>query len=319
MAVRTAAARSTFAGADVALILSLALMWGLSFLFIKVAVDDVGPAWVVAGRTSVGAAVLLAILGVRRQPLPRSAAIWRHLTIIGLLSNLFPWLLLAWAEQHLSSGLASVLMALVPTMTLAVAVGVGVERLTGYRVVGLIMALGGTTLAVWREIGADGALVPALGVVLATLLYGIGAVYAKQHVSGRLPALAVATGQVLVAAVIATTSALLLAGTPTGLQVDSAGSLLGLGALGTGLAFLVFYQLLDRVGPTSATLVTYLIPIVGLTAGAVVLGEQFGWNVIAGLAVIIAGIWMAQRETLPGQPPPASGPEPELEVLVTDA
>jgi drug/metabolite transporter (DMT)-like permease len=233
--------------------------------------------------------------------------------VLGLLSNMLPWLLLAWAEQTISSGLTAVLNALTPSMTLVVAVAIGLERLTAPRVLGLSLALGGTTLAVWQELDAEGGLAPILAIVLATVLYGAGAVYAKRTVSGRFGPLQLAAGQVLVSAVIMTTGTLVWAGLPQGLEADSAGSLLGLGALGTGLAFLVFYRLLDSVGATSATLVTYLIPVVGLIAGAVVLSEEFGPNVVAGLVIIVAGIWLAQREPLP-----ASGPEPELEILVTD-
>ncbi|MDX1509981.1 MAG: DMT family transporter [Nitriliruptorales bacterium] len=313
MPVRTDSTRSTFSGTDVALVLALALMWGVSFLFIKVAVTDVSPLWVVAGRTSIGAGVLAVILVARGRRLPTDRALWKHLAIIGLMSNMLPWLLLAWAEQDISSGLASVLNALVPSMTLVVAVAVGIERLTVHRVAGLFLALGGTVVAVWSELGSGGDTLATLAVVAATILYGIGTVYAKRHVSGRLGALDVAAGQILVSAVVTTIAALAFSGLPTGLELDSAGALVGLGALGTGLAFVAFYELLERVGPTSATLVTYLIPVVGLTAGAVVLGERFGANVIVGLGIIISGIWLAQRESLP-----AGGPEPEFEVLVRD-
>jgi drug/metabolite transporter (DMT)-like permease len=313
MTSRTIASRSTFAPADVALILGLALMWGVSFLFIKVAVTDVGPAWVVAGRTSIGAATLAVILVVRGRRYPTGLDTWRHLVVLGLLSNMLPWLLLAWAEQTISSGLTAVLNALTPSMTLVVAVAIGLERLTAPRVLGLLLALGGTTVAVWQELDAEGGLGPILAIALATILYGMGAVYAKRTVSGRFGPLQLAAGQVLVSAVVTTTGALVFTGLPQGLEADSAGSLLGLGTLGTGLAFLVFYRLLDSVGATSATLVTYLIPVVGLIAGAVVLNETFGPNVVAGLVVIVAGIWLAQREALP-----ASGPDPELEILVAD-
>lgn len=313
MPVRTDSTRSTFSSVDVALILGLALMWGVSFLFIKVAVADVSPLWVVAGRTSIGAGVLAVILVARGRRLPRDRDLWKHLAIIAMMSNMLPWLMLAWAEQSISSGLASVINALVPSMTLAIAVVAGIERLTVHRVTGLLFALVGTVVAVWSELGSGGDALATLAIVAATVLYGIGTVYAKRHVSGRVGALDVAAGQVLVSAVVTTIAALLFDGLPTDLELDSTGALVGLGALGTGLAFVAFYELLERVGPTSATLVTYLIPVVGLTAGAVVLGERFGANVIVGLAIIISGIWMAQRETLP-----AGGPEPEFEVLVRD-
>jgi drug/metabolite transporter (DMT)-like permease len=137
-----------------------------------------------------------------------------------------------------------------------------------------------------------------LAVVGATGLYAIGAVYAKRYVSGRQPALAIATGQVLLAGAISIPTAWVVGPTPawTDLSLAAVGSLVALGGLGTGVAFYLFYALIERVGATNATMVTYLIPVVGLLAGWAILGETFGWHVLAGTAVIVTGIWLAQRE-----------------------
>jgi drug/metabolite transporter (DMT)-like permease len=290
--------RSTFAPRDVAVLVSLGAMWGLSFLFIKIAVEVVAPLWIVAARCVIGAAVLLVLLRVRGTALPRGLRTWRDLTILAALGNAIPWGLMAWSTQFLPSGLVAVVNALAPTSTLVVAILVGLERFSLRRVVGLAVALGGTALAVSSNLGAPGTVVAALAVVAATISYGSGTVYAKQQVSGRHPPLAIATGQVLMAAVLSLPAAALTSPFP---DVDAitpamAGSLAALGVFGTGMAFLAFYTLIERVGATSAILVTYLIPVVALLAGAVILGEPLTLVVVAGTALTIAGIWLAQRE-----------------------
>lgn len=299
------ASRSTFTRADVAVFLTLSSFWGFSFLFIKVGVEAVSPLWVVAARTVVGAAVLLAILRARGRRLPRQLPVWGHLLFLATLGNVLPWVMVAWAERSIPSGLVAVINSFVPAATLAVAALVRVERLTLHRVAGLVLAMGGTAVVVSGELGEPGRLVAVLVVVAATLLFGATGVYAKRFVSGREPAMTVAGGQVLLAAVVSVPAAWLAGPTPDwgGLSWQVWGSLGALGAFGTGAAFFLLYLLIERVGPTSASMVTYVIPVIGLLAGWLVLGERFGWQVIAGAAVIVAGIWLAQRAR-----------EPEVEV-----
>jgi drug/metabolite transporter (DMT)-like permease len=293
--------RSTFAPRDVATLASLAAMWGLSFLFIKVAVEVVHPLWIVAARCGVGALVLLALLRVRRVPLPRGRRIWIDLTILAALGNALPWGLMAFATQYLPSGLVAVVNALAPTSTLVIAIAVGLERGSVRRAVGLIIALSGTALAVSADLGAPGTTLAVLLVVLATVCYGFGSVYAKQHVSGTHPPLAIATGQVLMAALLSFPVAAATSPFPVLADVTPAmwGSLLALGIFGTGLAFRAFYTLIASVGATNTVMVTYLIPVVALLAGALVLGEPLRFVVIAGTALTIGGIWLAQRERTP--------------------
>lgn len=290
--------RSTFTPTDVGLLLALSSMWGFSFLFIKVAVTEVSPLWVVAVRTTIGAVVLLVILRMRGRRLPRGLVTWGHLLVLAIPGNVLPWTMVAWAEQYIPSGLAAVLNALVPIATLSVAASVGLERMTPAKLTGLFAALAGTTIVVSGEIVVDGRMWPVLAVILATLGYAYASVHAKRHVSAHHAPLSIASGQVLLAGCISVPAAWLVGPTPVwgALSAAAIGSLIALGALGTGLAFLVFYMLIERVGATNATMVTYLIPIVGLAAGAIVLGERFGLHVFGGAVVIVVGIWLAQRE-----------------------
>jgi drug/metabolite transporter (DMT)-like permease len=292
----------TFAPRDTALLLTLGGMWGLSFLFIEVALRGLTPLWIVAGRTLVGAVFLLAVLRARRQPLPRASRLWGHLLVLGVVSNALPWGAVAWAQQAIPSGLAALLMALVPTSTLVVSVVLGMERFSPARAVGLLLALGGVGLTVAADLSDTGRLI-AIGVImLATVLYALGAVYAKRYVSGTASPLTIATGQVASAGLVSLVGALVLDPLPTSdaLTPTVLGSVVALGTLGTGAAFLVFYILIDRVGATNTTLVTYLIPLVAVVAGAVVLGERLPPEALAGGALIGVGIWLAQRGTRPG-------------------
>lgn len=298
---RRADVRSTFTLRDVLLLLALACMWGCSFLFIKVAVDVVAPLWIVALRCVIGASLLLVILRIRGTRLPRGRRIWLDLTLLAALGNAIPWALLAWATQYLPSGLVAVVNALAPTSTMLIAMAIGLESAALRRFVGLAIALGGTALAVSGDLGAPGTAVAAVAIVIATVSYGGGTVYAKQRVSGTQPPLAIATGQVVMAALLSLPVALLASPAPelAAVTLPIAGSLVALGVFGTGLAFYTFYALIEGVGATSAVMVTYLIPVVALLAGAVVLGEVLTLVVVAGTALTIGGVWLAQRERTP--------------------
>ena len=297
-------AAARFAPVDVGLLLLLSAMWGMSFLFIELALRELGPIWIVAGRTAVGGIVLLTILLLRGTGLPRGRDLWLRLVTLGVVNNALPWAMVAWAQQRLPSGLTGLLMAIVPTSTLLVAALVGLERITPRRLAGLLLALGGVAVIVGGDAEQPGRVLAVLAVVLATLGYASGAVFAKSQVSGRAPPLTIATGQVLSAAVVTLPVAWLIEGRPAvaSLAPTTLGAVALLGALGTGMAFLVFYVLVARVGATNATLTTYLIPIVAVAAGTLFLDERLGPSALAGGGLILVGIWLAQHV------PPAAGP-----------
>lgn len=295
----TAPVARSFGPAETGLLLSLGAMWGLSFLFIEIALRGLGPVWIVAGRTAVGALFLLGVLRFRGKRLPRSLRMWSHLLILGIFGNALPWVGASWAQQWLPSGLVALLMAAVPTSTLVVSVAAGLERFTLTRIAGLGLALSGVALTVAADSAEPGRLL-AIGVVIgATIMYAVGAVYANQRVSGKESPLTIAAGQVLMAFVVTLPAAFFLDPFPDLGRITLAvgGSVLALGAIGTGAAFLVFYTLIERVGATNTTLVTYLIPLVAVVAGAVVLGERLALPAIVGGGLIISGVWLAQKGT----------------------
>ena len=289
-----------FGPIETLLLLALSSMWGLSFLFVELALRELGPVWIVAGRTGVGGSVLVVLLHLRGRRLPTVPRMWGHLLVLGVINNAVPWTALAWAQQSLPSGLTALLMAIVPTSTLLVSALVGLERITRRRLIGLLLALAGVGAIVADDLEQPGRVVAVLVVVAATILYASGAVYAKTYVSGNLPPLVLATGQVLSAAVVTIPVALLFDPVRPVLSELTSTTLIAvglLGALGTGFAFLLFYMLIERVGATNATMTTYLIPLVAIIAGALVLDERLGLAAAIGGGLIVTGIWLAQRGT----------------------
>ena len=307
--------RSAFAPADALLFALLGLFWGCSFLFIKIAVSSVAPPWIVAIRMSIGAALVLAIALARRQALPRSGARVGALFAIGALGTAVPWTAQSWAQQGIDSGLMAVLNATTPAATLLLAVLAGQERLHVRRVTGLGIAIAGSLLVIGGEVSAGGPLASLLVGAGAPVGYALGTVLTRHWISGRVRPLPAAGVQLGTAALAMLVVAPLLTGAPApeGLPGPAAGALLGLGVLGTGTAFIVYFTLIERVGATNAAMVTYIVPLVGLVAGALVLGERFGLNVLVGAVVLIAGVYLAQRE--PAVPATVDAPVAGLEDL----
>jgi drug/metabolite transporter (DMT)-like permease len=290
---------SAFRPRDVVLLVLLALTWGNSFLFIKLAVAVLSPLWIVTIRMTIGGALLLVIATAMRRSLPRDVESLAVLAFVGVTGCALPWAGQAWAQRSLDSGLVSVLNSCTPVATLAFAVLAKQERLHRNRVVGLAVAVTGTLVVVGGEIGSGRSVLALLAAVLATTGYALAAVVTRARISGRVANLPAAATQLCFGAVAFAPAAWSLGGTPpTRLAPVVLGALLALGLFGTGLAFLVYFALIESVGATNASMVTYLAPIVGLASGAVFRGERFGPNVFVGAAALIGGVWLAQRQPL---------------------
>ncbi|MGO4453329.1 DMT family transporter [Arthrobacter sp. RAF14] len=277
--------------------LLLALAWGSSFLFIKIALEGLSPAQVVLGRLLAGAVALLAVTAVTRQRLPRDPAVWGHLTVVSVLLCVLPFSLFSWAELHVPSGLASIYNATTPLMTLLVAsVALPEERPDRTKLTGLLLGFIGVVVVLgpWRGLSGGEGLAQA-ACLLATLSYGLAFVYLRRFVSPRrLPALSVATVQVGLGAVIMLALAPLTATDPMRLSWPVTLSVAALGVVGTGLAYLWNTNVVAAWGATNASTVTYLTPVVGVVLGIVVLGESVSWNEPLGAVVVIAGIALSQ-------------------------
>jgi len=288
---------SSFRPRDVALLTLLALTWGNSFLFIKIAVGALSPLWIVTTRMTVGGLLLVLIATVLGRALPRDPERLGVLAFVGVTGGALPWAGQAWAQRSLDSGLVAVLNATTPVATLVMAVVAKQERLHRNRVVGLGVAMMGTLIVVRGEVGSGRSPLALLAAVLSTAGYALGAVVTRARISGRVENLPAAATQLCFGAALLAPFAWTVAGPPpTHVSPAVAGALLALGLLGTGLAFLAYFTLIQNVGATNASMVTYLAPIVGLASGAFFRDERFGPNVILGALALICGVWLAQRE-----------------------
>ena len=270
----------------------LAFIWGWSFLFIKVAVDGLTPTTVAWSRIALGAAVLYAILRHQGGRIPVDRTSLRHYAVAATIGNIVPFTLLAWGEQHITSALTAVLNASTPLFT-AVFAAIGLsERLRPVQIAGLALGMAGVAVA--AGLGASdlegSSTAGALAAILAGAAYGIAFVYMRRHLVSYPPIMAatgqLATGAVMLFPLAALTSILDgVSVTPTRL-----GAILALGAIGTGLAYVLNYRIIGDLGPTKASLVTYVIPVVAVVVGIVVLDEPFEWRLVVGGLLTVGGI-----------------------------
>jgi len=278
---------------DLGLLLLLSAIWGSSFLFIKLGVDELEPAVVVLGRTVVGAFVLLPLLH-GRGGLGVLRGHWRTLVALGALNNALPFWLLGFAETRIDSGLTAVIQAAAPVFTVVLAAWIDrTQRVTGARLVGVAVGFLGVVLLVGVQEGGE--LVGALAVIGTAACYAVSVLIAGRALRS-LPPLQVSIGQLAAGALII--APLGLAQAPD--EMPSAGAIaavVALGALGSGLAYLLYFALIARAGASRAILVTYLVPAFALVYGAVFLDENVTATALAGLALILGGTALATGAT----------------------
>lgn len=289
--------RSEFTPRATAAILVLALIWGFTFLLISLAVEEMTPLWLVAVRTATGFIALAAIVSVRRPHLPRRKGLWLHLAFLALPANVLPWTMVAWAQQTIASGLTAVLYSLIPMMTLLISVAISLERFTATKLAGLLVAAVGAVMVAGYDFAEPGHAGATLTVLLACSFLAAGAVYAKRFVSPYIRPLPMAAAQIGVATAISLIVATVVDGWPAwgAMGATPIAAAVTLGVLGTGVAFVLYYLLIDEVGATNATLVTYLIPVIGLLAGWLILDETMTVPLVVGALLIVSGVWLAQR------------------------
>ncbi len=271
----------------------LALIWGASFMLIKIADRELTPATLILGRVGTAALLLAVIALVRLGPratLAEMRARWQWLVVIGLVNTALPFWLLSWGETRIDSGLASIIQGAVPIFNALLAFAFfREERVVGLRLVGLFIGFVGVALLVSAQ--PHGKLLAALAVVAMALCYAIGTLIAGRYLRGTPP---------LVVA-LASTAVSTIAVLPVGVIQAPAGmwhgetimAILVLGLVGTALAYLLFFELIQRAGANYATLVTYLVPPIALAYGAIFLNERFGASAFGALALILVGVALA--------------------------
>ena len=277
------------------LLLALSVLWGGSFLFIGIAGRELPPLTLVVVRLVLAAAMLHAALPALGIALPRERRVWAAFAGMGLLNNALPFVLIAWGQQRIPSGLASILNATTPLWTVLVAHALTQdERLTRMKAVGVLAGLGGAAVMVGpsalgglgREAWAE------LAVLAAAISYGFANVFARRFRAMALQPLAVATGQVMASALMLLPLALLIdrPWTLTAPHAETWASVVGLSLLCTALAYWLFYRILAMAGATNVALVTFLVPISAVLLGAVVLHETLLVRHFAGMALIGIGL-----------------------------
>jgi drug/metabolite transporter (DMT)-like permease len=283
------------------ILLLLSLIWGASFLFIKVAVITIPPFSVAFGRTAMAAVLLYLVLRSRGLRMPGWGPVWGTFLLMGFFNGAVPYTLITWAEIHIDSGLAAIVNALMPLFTVLLAhVFTGDERLNWMKVVGILLGFLGVVAligpAALKGLGRD--VLAQLAVMAAALCYAIAIIYGRRL--REITPLVSATGQLFCAAFL-TLPMILLFDAPWALSPSfiSVAALTCLSLLGTALAYLLYYYLLPRIGSTNLSLVTYLIPITGVFWGALLLGERLHWSAFLALGLILAGI-AGVNNRLPG-------------------
>ncbi|WP_198668394.1 DMT family transporter [Streptomyces triticisoli] len=275
----------------------LSLLWGFSFLFIKVGTEGFAPFQVTLGRLVFGTAVLAVAMAVKRERLPRGARAWGHLAVAAFFLNALPFSLFAYAELTIPSTLAGICNATSPLWGMALSlVALSEDRPTRLRVAGLGLGFLGvlTVLGAWQGFhGLDaGGTAMAL---LASLSYPVGWIYVRRTLAGSTEShLSLTGGQLLLATLQLAVVTPLFTSVPDRLSVVPLLAIVALGALGTGVAMLVQYGLVAEVGPTTAQMVTYFIPVIATAAGVAVLGEHLTWSIPVGAAVVLAGAALTQ-------------------------
>lgn len=300
----------------------LAVIWGSSFLFIKVGLEVLHPVHVALFRVALGAATLLLVMLVMRERLPREPRLWAHLAVVGAIGVALPFTLFSYGEQRIPSLLAGIWNATTPLVALPVAALLfRTERFTTRKLTGIGLGFVGVliVLGVWQGVGGA-ALTGQLMCFGAAACYGLTIPYMKRFVADRpVSGLALVAVQMLAATAALGVVAPLVAGAPpapASLPVDVVASMLALGAFGSGFAFLLHLRNIRLVGASAASQITYLVPLFAVLAGVLVLGEQLRWHQPVGALVVLAGVavsqgtlprwWRSRRASRLAAGPPAS-------------
>lgn len=284
------------------LFLALGIIWGIPYMLIKVAVDELSPASIVLARTALGAAILLP-LAARRRHLRALRPHWRALLAFTVIEVCIPWLLLGYAEQQLSSSLTGLLIAAVPLVGAVLVTATGHERPGARRIAGLLVGFAGVAALVGFDVRAASAWsVAAVGVV--AVCYAIGPIILARYLS-TLPGLGVMAVSLTIAAVLYLPVG--LAQWPTHvISTEAWLSVAGLGAVCTAAAFVLLFALVAEVGPARTTVITYINPAVALVLGVAVLSERVTVVTGIGFGLVLTGCVLATaRDRIRIRPPEA--------------
>jgi drug/metabolite transporter (DMT)-like permease len=288
----------------------LALIWGASYTFIKVSIDGLTAPQVVLFRLVLGAAFLLLVVRLRRVALPRWGSVWGHMALTAVLGMVAPFFLLAWGEQHTSAAMAGVLIGATPLITLAAATTVlATDKATARRTVGLLIGFVGVVVVVapWgTEAGTLGGQLAVLG---AAASYAAQTVYIRKVLSAKgIAPLALATSQVVVATVLQAVITPFTEWRAPSFTWSIVTSIVILGVVGTGAAYVIYFRLIADLGPTTASAVNYLVPVTAVLISLATLQESITWGMVVGTVIILAGLAVAENRVRLDRPTAARAP-----------
>jgi len=293
--------------AQLAALVALGAMWGASYIFIRIAVEPMGPIFLMFARVALSGLILLAYARWRGQRL-NIRGHWRRFLVLGFLGSALPFSLIAWAELTVSASMAAILMSTTPLFTtLVAAVGLG-EELTLAKLLGAALGIIGVAITVGgsdMEISAE-VIAATLALLGATLSYAVGGVFAKRAFAG-LDQLSMSSGQLIAAAFIS--APVSLADLPhEALPMEAIWATLGLVVICTALAYQLYYYLIISAGPTQALTVTLLIPVFGVVFGAVLLQESISPGIVIGLLVVLLSVGLVTGLISPKRARPMQNP-----------
>lgn len=282
----------------------LALLWGASYMFIKVALEDMEPLFIVLARLVLAGLVLIP-LALRAGGFGWLPSRWRPVLVLAGVQVIVPFLLITYGEEHVASGLTGILIASAPVFTALLGMaGFGAERTSGWSLAGVWVGIVGVVLLFGADLaGSADLLTGGLMIVLASFGYSVGAIYLRGRFVG-VPPIAVAASTMSASAVALAVPGLVLAAPTAAPSLAGGAALVALGLLGTGVAFAIFYTLIAEVGAHKSSIVAYLAPGFSLLYGALLLDEPVTFGAVGGLVLILAGSWTAAQGRPPWQPRP---------------
>lgn len=278
-----------------AMLLALATVWGGSFFFNGIAVRELPVFTVVVTRVALAAIILLAIMRLRGERMPRDKRVWAAFFGMGLLNNAIPFSLIVWGQQHIASGVASILNASTPLFTVILAhVLTRDERMTGGKLSGVLIGFIGVAVMIGAEAFRDfGVNVAAQFMCLAgAVSYALAGIYGRRFKAMGISPMSTATGQVVASSLILL-PLMMVVDHPWTLQTPSLaaiGALIGVAAISTALAYVLYFRILATAGATNLLLVTFLIPVSAILLGTLFLGEVLLPRHFAGMALIGIGL-----------------------------
>ncbi len=273
-------------------------IWSSSFLWIKIAVQEVGPITLVAFRVLFGLLFGLAVILVQRPQLPRALKDWFPVLLLGIVNVAIPFFLISWGEQAIDSAVAAILDATVPLFTIVIAhLALHDDKMTVPKVLGLLIGFAGVVVLMSKDIGASaGSLLGQGAVVLASAFYAGSSVYARKSTE-NMPGIMRSVGPLISSTAVMWLFTFFI---ERPMRIPHLPitwiALLWLGILGSGFAFILSYYLIHEIGPTRTTMVTYLFPLGGVILGVSFLGELITWQLLAGAALIIASLAVANLQ-----------------------